>query len=174
MELLLLLVGAAIGLVSSLVTTALNNRFERERLHEAWHRQVCERKAEARRQRMERVLDPVRAHVSRVVRMYSATEPSGAREHIPNADRLANISEITWEHVPAIAAAAVVGDETLEKELSSFLRKVDDAGIKVACKADWDEECAQLRTQVIESSAVVLRRCDELLEEEYAEAILNA
>lgn len=174
MELVLVLVGGAIGLASAMVITLINNRYERGRIQDVWKLEVQEREAQARRQRLERVLDPVRAHLNRLLQIYSAAKPGASRETISKAEALLKFSELSWQDEIVRTAVAIVRDETLDEAFTTFHSKVYGAGKDVAAKAEFDKQCALLTAEVIESAAAVLRRCDELLEEAYAEAILNA
>ena len=141
MELLLVLVGGAIGLVATIVTTWLNNRNERGRLEDMWKRQQSKDR-----------LDSLREYT------HQFAQGVGVLPLLAKEERDQEATKALRAIYSARAISGALGDEQLSDATASLLKPA----IQLYEAGEGVEESAQALAQ---AAAWILRRCDELLDE---------
>lgn len=164
MEVLLVLVGGAIGLVAAIVTASLNNRYERGRLEDMWKREMRERKAHFRRQRLEDKLSLVQRHIHDVVvatdfwqwakrGVAKREEAVAAKRDMQRAIGVAETTTLT------------IADKELAQAVDELHRAVRTGELEMDNNDVSGEEREQARGMVLVRASLALKRCDELLDE---------
>ncbi len=168
MEVLLVLVGGAIGIASAVLTTWLNNRSERERLHDTWKQQRQERQAAAKRQRLEGKLVVVRESIYKLLQWLAMLD--GQFTGIVSTEETTALGADILRTSAQTKATAIA---TLDQHVAVAVRDLYDSlgpAIEAANFATADESWPRYLDDMIDKASLVLKRCDELIEQTHDKA----